>query len=449
MSPSAKSVLRYAVLILGAGGVLGVGWVGLAQILRADAFAKFHGDGSPVGSEVGVELTDFHMKAYERGRLTTDVIVDKVAVRRDRSQMMMSGLHDGTIYDEDGESYSFEAQDAVYHYFTKRLDATNGARISNDDMDLTSDKFSYDQASGNLLVSGKVTGVLNGGEIEAADVSLNTKTDAIKATDVHWTGELDDLGQDGQRKKWDIQGAFFESDGEVSVYTDGRATDGEIIVVADRIEYTKETDVLVAKGNVKYWGLDANVLCDQATVFRKERRAVMVGHVTMFIKSEDDETVEETEIPRLERATPESLKTNPQGATDEQIEVLRDAENMRTFPVKVVSDKVEYWYREGERRAIITGNPFARQDLKDGWRLSWSYEAFYDGEAETLTLKSREGERDARLILSIGDDYQAFDVTLSTKEDVKKYSGHGMRASLFLDDDESSTGGSTGGGTGG
>ena len=451
MSPSAKSVLRYAALVVGAGGMIGVGWVGLAQILRADAFAKFHGDGSPIGAEVGVELTDFHMKAYEAGRLSAEVTVDKVAVRRDRSQMAMTGLHDGTFYEEDGESFSFEADEAVYHYFNKRLDATSGVHVSNEDMDLVSDKFSYDQSSGNLVVSGRVTGTLNGGEIEAADVSLNTKTDAIKARDVRWVGELDDLGQDGQKKKWDIHGAYFESDGEVSVYTDARATDGEIIVVADRIEYTKETDVLVAKGNVKYWGPDANVMSAEATVYRKERRAVMTGNVTMFIKAEDDDEVTETEIPALERVAPESLQTDPQGATDEQIEVLRSDENLRDFPVKVIADKVEYWYRKGERRAVITGSPFARQDMAEGWRLGWSVTAFYDGEAETLTLKGRDGKQEVRFILSIGDDLVASEMTISTKEGDNRSSGKNVHAFLYLDEDDeqSSSGGSTGGGTGG
>ncbi len=453
MSPSAKSVLRYAVLILGAGGVLGVGWVSLAQILRADAFAKFQGDGSPIGAEVGVELRDFHMKAYENGRLTAEVTVDEVAVRRDRTEMAMTGLRDGTFYDEDGEEMSFEADKAVYRYFSKRLDASDGARVSNEDMDLVSDRFSYDQATGNLVVSGGVSGTLSDGKIEARNVTLNTKTDAVQATDVHWVGELDDLGQDGQRKRWDIYGETVNYEGEVNVFINGRATDGEIIVVADRIEHTKETDVLVATGHVKYWGPDANVLCAKAIVYRKERRAVMTGDVTMFIKAEDDEEeeVKETEIPAITRVKPESLQTDPQGATEEQIDVLRSDENLRDFPVKVIADKVEYWYRKGERKAIITGSPFARQDMAEGWRLGWSVTAFYDGEAETLTMKGNDGEQDVRFILSIGDDLVASEMTMSTKEGENKMSGKNVNAHIYLDDDDQSSGsgGSTGGGTGG
>ena len=63
-------------------------------------------------------------------------------------------MHDGTFYDEDGEEMSFEADKAVYRYFSKRLDANDGARVSNEDMDLVSDRFSYDQETGNLVVSG-------------------------------------------------------------------------------------------------------------------------------------------------------------------------------------------------------------------------------------------------------------------------------------------------------
>jgi lipopolysaccharide export system protein LptA len=303
-----------------------------------------------------------------------------------------------------------------------------------------------------------VQGKLSGGAVKADDLTLDTGTRALSAQNVLWIGEV--ALQDEQRKPWKLGpgNVDLSPDGKTQTWTPGRATDGEVIVIADKVVYTKDTDLLVATGNVKYFGVDANMLCDEATVYRKERRAVFTGVVRMVVKSEDDEKVAEGEFPTIERVTPDSLKTNPQGATEQQVEVLRDSDNVRKYPIKVIADKVEYWYKKGERRAVITGSPFARQDLTEGWRLGWATEAFYDGEKETMTLKNSGGEtKDVKVYFSIGDQYIAQSLTFSTKEGNKSMNGLKVEASLFFDDDEVPTrntggttgGGSTGGSTGG
>ena len=456
MSRSVRPWLKNTLLVLGCAGVLATAWVSLVQILRASPFAKFALTGTPVGAEVGVTFTGFQMKAYEKDRLTAEAKVDTVEVRRDRSQFAMAGVREGRFYPADGDPFAFDMKEATYHYFQNRLMSESGAHVKNKDMDLTSQRFVYDQTTRTLVVRGSVQGGLAGGYARASDLTLNTDTRALSANDVRWVGEIDELTQDGQRKEWLITGQNFKlsPDGKTSSYTNARATDGEVIVLAAAVDYTKETDTLVAKGNVKYFGVDANLLCDESTVFRKERRAVFTGVVRMVVKSEDDEKVTEGEFPTIERVTPESLETNPQGATQAQIDVLRDTDNIRKFPIKVIADKVEYWYRKGERRAVITGSPFARQDLTEGWRLGWAIEGFYDGEKETLTLKSASGKQEVKVFYSIGDQYLATDITLSTKEGDKTMTGNNVVAKMFIDDDEVPTrtgggGGSTGGTTGG
>jgi lipopolysaccharide export system protein LptA len=444
--------VRSTLLILGCAGVFAIGWIGLESVLRASPFAKFGLTGKPVGAEVGVTMTGFEMKAYEKNRLAAEAKMDKVEVRRDRSQMEVTGVHDGKFYPSDGKPFAFDSKRGTYHYFQNRFMAADGAHVVNEDMDLVSESFVYDEPVRTLLVRGLVQGKLAGGLVKASDLSLNTSTKEIAANNVMWVGEIDELSQDGQRKQWTITGNMkIGPDGKTTTYTPGRATDGEIIVTADTVVYTKDTDVLIAKGNVKYFGVDANMLCDEATVFRKERRAIFTGVVRMVVKSEDDEKVAESEFPTIERVTPESLKTNPQGATQAQVDMLRDSDNMRKFPIKVIADKVEYWYKKGERRAIITGSPFARQDLTEGWRLGWAVEGFYDGEKETLTLKSAAGKQEVKLFYSIGDQYVANDITMSTKEGDKSMSGNNVNATLFIDDDEVPTktggGSATGGGT--
>ena len=107
------------------------------------------------------------------------------------------------------------------------------------------------------------------------------------------------------------------------------------------------------------------------------------------------------------------------------------------------------------RRAVITGSPFARQDLSDVWRLGWAYEAYYDGEAEKLTLKSKPDALNVQVALAIGDYYKAFEMTFSTKEGDRSAEGKDVQGVTFLKDDEvpksnprsgSTTGGKTGGG---
>ena len=450
MSSFSKPWLRNALLVLGGAGVVGMAWVSLAQILKVDAFAKFGPTGVPVGAEAGVTLTNFRMKAYEGGRLAAEAVMDGVEVRRDRSQMAMTGVRDGKFYESGGETYSFDMPSATFHYFQDRLSAEKGAHVVGKDIDLTSDKFNYDKTSKTLLVRGTVQGELHGGAVKADDLTIVSSSKSLSANNIRWIGEVE-LEQDGQRRQWDIDGKHMSrsADGKTDIYTKVRATDGEIIVIADKGEYTRETDVLVATGNVRYWGVDANMTCDTATVYRKERRAVMTGVVRMMIKSEDDEKVVESEIPAIERVTKESLKTNPQGATEEQIKVLRDSDNIRKFPIKVVSDKIEYWYKKGERRAVITGSPFARQDFTDGWRIGWAVEAFYDGETEKLTLKSKAVERDVIVMNSIGDVFNAVDIVLSTKEGDHTFDGNNIGAIYYDSSDEDpprNTGGGTGGG---
>jgi lipopolysaccharide export system protein LptA len=455
MSRSVRSAwVRNTLLVLGGAGVFVLGWQSLESILRADPFSKFGLTGKPVGAEVGITMTDYEMKAYENFKLAAEAKVDKVEVRRDRSQMVMSGVREGKFYPADSEPFAFEMKNGTYFYFQNRLAAEKGSHVSNKDMDLTSDKFLYEEANKTLVVRGQVQGKLAGGAVKADDLTLNTGTRALSARNVMWVGEIAEMSQNGQRKQWTITGNLqLSEDGKTATYTPGRATDGEVIVAADVVTYQKDTDVLIGKGNVKYFGIDANMLCDEATVYRKERRAIFTGVVRMVVKSEDDEKVAEGEFPTIARVTPESLQTNPQGAAEQQVEVLRDTDNVRKYPIKVIADKVEYWYKKGERRAVITGSPFARQDLTEGWRLGWATEAFYDGEKETMTLKNSGGDKkDVKVFFSIGDQYVAQQLTFSTKEGNKSMSGQKVEASLFIDDEEVPTrtgGGTTGGTTGG
>ena len=456
ISPALKSALKTTVLILGASGVIGIGWIGMVQILRVDAFAKFESGDGPLGEEVGVHMTNVHMKAYELGQLSAVADMGDLSIRRDRSQMTMTSVRNGEFISRDGVIYHFEGDRAVLLYFTRNLRADQGAHVWNDDVDLIASAFTFNDATKTLLVSGDVSGRLDDGDVTARDITIHIDTEEITAHDFSWSGMLQDPVQEDQRQEWTVFGKkFYTIDEDIRAFEMGRATDGEILIVADHIEHNRKTDVTIATGNVKFWGLDANVKCEKATLYRDERRIYLEGNVTMFIKTEDDEELREEEIPDLTRADPAKIETDPQGATDEEVEVLRNDENLRKYPTKVIADNIEYWYRKGERRAVITGSPFARQDLPEGWRLGWSVTGYYDGEAKTLTLKStveEESVREVLFFLSIGDIFKANDITFSTDEDNKNWSGNWVAAAIYIDEDDDgggSTGGGTGGGTGG
>ena len=112
MSQSARPLVRNTLLVLGALGVGAMAWVSLEQILRASPFAKF-GLTGPVGAEVGVTLTDFQMKAYEKNRLVAEAKMDTVEVRRDRSQMAMTGVKSGKLYPKDSDTLTYEMDKAI------------------------------------------------------------------------------------------------------------------------------------------------------------------------------------------------------------------------------------------------------------------------------------------------------------------------------------------------
>ncbi|MCH7904213.1 MAG: hypothetical protein IH944_06550 [Armatimonadetes bacterium] len=435
MSRSAKKVVR----IIGVPAValltIGVGWVSMAEILRADAFVKFRGGDEPLGATEGIAISNFEFKIHEFDRLTSSATVDSASVTRDRSTITMTGVRNGHFWMEEDDDFFYEAERAVYRYYTRQLLADEGVHVWNDRMDLFADEFQYDKDTGTLTIQGEVTGTLDGGYLIASEVGYVTDGRILTAGEVSWTGKLQDPVQD-ERREWQIHGLHMEIVGDVGRYEEARATDGEIIVVADFVTHYREEDVLIATGNVRYWSVDVNLKCDEATVYRDERRVKLVGSVTMLIKAEDDEKLEETKILDVPRMDRDGTPTDPQAATDEQIEALRDTENIRKFPTKVVADQVEYWYKDGERRAVITGNPFARQDLASGWRFGWAHSALYDGEAETLTLLSSEGKQDAMLLLSIGDRFKATDITLSTNEDNERVTGNNFAATVFTDDDD-------------
>ena len=162
MSRSVRTKVKSTLAFIGVLGLLGLGWIGMTNVLLADAFAKFRTTGQPMGFDVGVTLKDFELKSYESGKLTLQAHVGQMEVRRDRSQMHMKHVTAGRLVTSEGE-YALDGDDAVYHYFLKRLATDGRSHIKNEDIDLTARRFVYDKETNALEVRGQVTGTLGGG----------------------------------------------------------------------------------------------------------------------------------------------------------------------------------------------------------------------------------------------------------------------------------------------
>jgi hypothetical protein len=159
-------------------------------------------------------------------------------------------------------------------------------------------------------------------------------------------------------------------------------------------------------------------------------------------KSEEDRPPKVEEIPPFNPIVPEKVAAaRPSApADDEQTkldEQLRSAKSLREFPLAMTAGEIEYFYAKGKRRAIVRGNPQARQEMPGArWRQFWGDNALWDAEKDLLRVNSRPGQRDARMKTSIGDDLMALWFECSTEEGNDAYSGEGITGTVVSDDED-------------
>lgn len=449
MSPSLKSIGRNVALMFGAGGLVFASYEAIGFVVSVDALERFRVE-NPGVQPPGIEVKNAEFRAFDDERLVTTANVDRMTMSRDRSNVILDGIKDGIYTTEEGKKYNYTAQTAVYQYYRRQLDIGSGGRVWNQEMNITAPAIELNRTTSQVKAAGQFNGKLSKGDVKAQDLSYDLKSGNWKALNVFWKGEanLQESGR-GQRT-WEMSGDELEKKGDIMIATQGRATDGEVIVKADRIERNVKTDVIVATGNVRYFGIDANITCPKATVYRKEGRALMEGGVNMFLKPEGGTKPEEQEIPPMTVYVPDEIKAGrplPPSEQKTSNDILRDTNTLRKHPATVIAQRVEYWYRKGSRKANISGNPMARQEIANiGWRMVWANTGTWDGEADLLTLRSREGQKDARLKMSNGDDYKALEFTITTKEAEQDWKGKQAEGVSTIDDEEETTGG--GGGTG-
>jgi lipopolysaccharide export system protein LptA len=429
---------------------LSVGWV--KTFLGVDPFLGFRQDKKGLGQNISARFEDANIKTYTDGVLTGEADVDKMEVREDRQFIDLYGVHNGVFFG-DGDAYKFEAEKATWHANQKVLQVLGKSHVAGEDMDLEVPGFTYEQDRSIINIPGRVKGSFLKGDITAASLRYNLTEKTGQLGAIEWTGPATvAFGQDTvvnqveqpSTRSWNISCPDGETSvkGDVSISVGGvTATDGELIVKADRVEHNRKTGVLVATGNVRYFGAEANMVCPKATVYRKERRAVFSGGVTMLIKPEDTPLAVVEDVPAFRSYGPDELKVAPPAkrtAEEKKFdEELRQSATARKYPVSLRAGEIEYFYKKGDRHAVITGRAEAHQSLTGGrWRHVWTHRALYDAEKDRLTLISSDGNFDTRVKSSIGDDLVAKQVEVSTKRGNDEMRAKQAKGEMFDDEED-------------
>jgi lipopolysaccharide export system protein LptA len=424
------------------------------NVLTYDPVALFRGaEQHQEINPISIKINDVKFAHYEGARLVSTANIDLVAITKQKNLLYFNKINSGHYYNDKNESLNFEAEKGEWNASSKVLQAKEKIRVHNNDFDLSSDQFQYEESYDRLYIPHAIAGKLRHGDLEASTLLYNTKDESFTLGPLTWTGYLEDLDttaidkqkkKDTSRKKWTIKAeGVSRPPGDIETWKKGQATDGEIVIIGDKLERNVKSDVLVAIGNVRYYSEEVNMICDKATVYRKEKKAILEHHIQAVVKPKDQAKLEVVEIEPIRPVVPSDIaKIRPAApkANEKEKELdreLQSAESKRKYPTLVWADKIIYWYEKGKRRAEITGNPQAKQDLPgQRWRHIWTNKAYYDGEKDTLKMLSSPGKKDTIMRTSLGDDLHATSFEVSTKEEVEEWSGEGIEGDVYVEPEE-------------
>lgn len=435
--------LRWLVYLVAGIGAIVLGSLWVQTLVKLDPFAKLRQlDTQPLGKQVAIRLEGVKMRQYEGAKLTASCTIGKIDIADNRQVLDFFSVTDGKYYAKKG-GFSFETDKAQWNAARREVLFTGGARVSNKDVDLRAANFRYDQKEERLNIPGKVKGRFFDGNLVTNGLVYYAGKDSYMAGPSKWEGKLknplQEAGGQATKSKWKISFDDMNVKNGIQKGTNLYATDGEIIVRAEKGERDIKTDVITATGNVRYFSAKSDLIAEKAVIDRKAKKATLTGKVDMLIKPEDKQVLEEREIPPFQPVVPDAIsKTRPPAPVADGDTEVSSTKNIRKYPVSVTATKVEYWYGKGSRRAIITGQPQAQQELTNGrWRYVWTVRAEYDGENEKLKLlSSGPGKRESRMKNSRGEDISAEWFEISTKEDDDEWAAFKMVGDMYSDEEE-------------
>jgi lipopolysaccharide export system protein LptA len=279
------------------------------EFLKVDFLASVHSKRPLTGREVGVTLTNAVLRVYEGPRLAASAKIKRVEVGRNRDFLDCFAVTDGKYYAENKRTLGFSADTGRWYPSSGLMVVDKGARVTDANMDLRAEKFTYNRRGKLLEVTGKLSGKFHAGKLNAANLRYDLRAESYRVLAPHWVGQVETPTPQGGTKKvkWDVKATSWTRAKDVETYMQGEATDGEVIIKADKIERNVRTDVIVATGKVLYFSKEANVTCAKVTVYRPERRAVLEGAVTMLIKPKDQQKLEVAEILPARPVVPEEI----------------------------------------------------------------------------------------------------------------------------------------------
>ena len=427
MTESATKAMRSTALALVAGSAVVA--VGLAwkRYGRLDPYSSVTKKSRPSNPATSIQAGDVTIRHYENGKLVAKADAKGLTMDQSRSGIVLDKIKNGLMQTKQGPM-QFAAGTGVLRPDLKMVDVSNGVRVKGADFDVTSSMASINGRKGELVVPKSLFGKIAGkGDFNASSLVHRPNTSYTLIKDPHYRGKLPDsveLPAARQDRVWDMKGDTAEQKGTQWVYTDARASDGEVIVMAPTIEQNTKTDVITATGRATYRSAKADMIADKVVVYRKEGRAEFFGNVVMLVRPKRDW---EKPLPKDEEGLkplavnlPGEPAQGPSPAEKQRDEDLRSGKTIRDYPLNMKADTMTYWYRKGQRHGIAKGSDAtAYQKFEDGrwWRQVTAPEAHYDAEKDMLDLLGDTSKRQVRMKNSIGDDVQAIAATMSTKED--------------------------------
>jgi lipopolysaccharide export system protein LptA len=319
-----------------------------------------------------------------------------------------------------------------------------GATVESENFALQTPDAKLDIKNKRAVMSNGIEGTAFKGSVKAGTLELGFGTGTHKATAVEWRGapKIEGIPQarDVQFRAEEVE---YTNDPNVVVYKNAEAIDEDALMRAKTITYNGAKDTITLEGGAEYYGAEVIVSAPKVVVQRKQKKATASGppaSVYFLVKPEGQKGVPVVQKMPAQPELPSGL-TQP-----DNLDQLRSAENLRKFPIVVTAAKVDYSYAKGSKKAIMTGEPKAIQQLQGGiWREVTAPRAEFEEEKEILNLFSMGDSKEVRMRNSAGDDFIALSVRMGTTSGKETLSGKGIEGVMKVRDDDVPRAGGGGG----
>jgi len=422
----------------------------LTKVAKMDPFSNLRGQNQS-GLTFPIHFNDADLKSWHGSKLLTSAKIGQMDVRSDLRFLKFADITQGR-YSSGNLYFDYQASKGNLNLDAQTCDATGPVRLVNKDFDLHGTGFSYSLRTKTVFSPGYITGVIGKGDVKTSGVQYSLKSGNLATGPIQWIGELR-IGQQAgipdsnDLHRWQINGDRGTQTTKNGVTTrtfiNGIATDGNILVKSPLVVWNPKTDVIVCTGGVHYFSPKSNVVCDMATIYRKEKKSVLDGHVVMYVKPKDQETLDPTmKVPPFVPVVPADIsKERPpapmlEDPTQKDLnDQLRDTGTVRKYPAVVQAEHIIYFYEQGSRHALINGQPQAQQELPGNrWRRIWAQTAFYDGEKDTLRMVGTFPQNPVVVKDSLGDQMNTDWLEVSTL-DGDEDSSSGKQSGVYYSDD--------------